>query len=462
MGYNKAKNAPKGFIAIVALGIFMLLALFGVMVATVSNDTILSIKNANNYYAAKDAADSVMEYLQFQLNGKGSGFSIENKKCTFGNYIDKYNPEIAADGVPGGAANNANPLINNDDPYCIEIGSLLGLSEKNALVEMEIKGKSTNDETYSSCPGILGNCYVVPTPGGGNAGENCELFTNTYDNNDRIATPGGDKIAPLDHPCNWNKLLPGSSATDRVSIPFYHTLSVDSDQDGKLDIENPFNQEFLGDNEIGQFVLRMRTPCADGEEVCTDADRMVLDDIDDNVVVQWQMSGMCPVTKLNANGVTVNVLNEDSTVRMKECGLIQNYDAAHAGTLNNSAIFESVVNRGLVDIAAKKAVIQSGSASVSTDSNLSSDTPFLSEYLLKMDQPTLTLFLSDKLVNKADPNGKDPNLKIKYLEYQLLSNQKIADPKVTMDVTIDIDGNIFKKTLYQNEQKPLVDFAVQN
>jgi len=86
-----------------------------------------------------------------------------------------------------------------------------------------------------------------------------------------------------------------------------------------------------------------------------------------------------------------------------------------------------------------------------------------------MKEPKLTLLLSSKL--KADnfdtmtSTGEADEGSIKnplYLEYQVLTSKPIASPKIKMDVEIDVDGTIFKKTLYKYEEKKLIDFAVQS
>ena len=71
-------------------------------------------------------------------------------------------------------------------------------------------------------------------------------------------------------------------------------------------------------------------------------------------------------------------------------------------------------------------------------------------------QPVLSLFLSNKLV---DVNGENY---VPYLEYQVLTDKPIGNQRIKMNVIVTVDGNSFQKTLYKEEQKPLIDFAIQN
>lgn len=76
-----------GFIAIMALGIFALLTVFVVTVQVALNDTVNSVKNANNYHRARDIADSAVEYLQFLASKNGPGFNTNDMICNFKNGV---------------------------------------------------------------------------------------------------------------------------------------------------------------------------------------------------------------------------------------------------------------------------------------------------------------------------------------------------------------------------------------
>lgn len=156
---------------------------------------------------------------------------------------------------------------------------------------------------------------------------------------------------------------------------------------------------------------------------------------ENDVVVQWQISGVC-------------VEGEEE----EECGLIQykNLDIPEF----SSAITESRINREETPLFPDNIAIDSVLRSINTNEQSLTSTVIF-EVLNTMKTPTLTLFLGEKLISTEGKN-------VPYLEYQVLTDQPISNSQAIAEVTINIDGNIFTKTLYKEEQKPLVDFALQN
>lgn len=79
------KTGKEGFIAIIALGIFALLMLFGIMVQTTVVNTYASVKDTNNSYQAKDFADSLGGYMMYAMKNHEAGFSTNGKiTCNYG------------------------------------------------------------------------------------------------------------------------------------------------------------------------------------------------------------------------------------------------------------------------------------------------------------------------------------------------------------------------------------------
>ena len=72
-----------------------------------------------------------------------------------------------------------------------------------------------------------------------------------------------------------------------------------------------------------------------------------------------------------------------------------------------------------------------------------------------MSRPILTLFLSNHLI--ADDGQRVP-----YLEYQVLTDHPVGNSKIIMKVVTGVDGNGGIRTLTQEIEKPLLDFAIQN
>ena len=96
-------------------------------------------------------------------------------------------------------------------------------------------GGSTNCQTFTSWG--LSACHLVPLPGTGTAGENCD-FTN----------PNGTWDLDEDDKCNWNKIAHGET----INIPLFYY--------DETDVSEPYDDvinDFTGTEE---FILRLRTP----------------------------------------------------------------------------------------------------------------------------------------------------------------------------------------------------------
>ncbi|MFH1533843.1 MAG: hypothetical protein ABID64_02835, partial [Nitrospirota bacterium] len=271
-----------GFIAIIALSIFMLLSLFGIIVQQVTTDTIQNVSTTNKYNEASDIADSVIEYLQYEMSQREAGFSLAEVDCVY----------------EEGSGGPTNPTI------CGNIDGPLSIGGKDIEINMEVKGRNElgvdmlSGGTAYQCPGISSTeCYIVPGIGTGDAGVNCDLYRNTVENGNWDAQPNAminDKgqietdpavlhINQIDYSCNWNKLSFGSSSTDRVAIPLYYDESLPGDPDPI--IINPFMTVTPISKRATEFSIRIRPPCkpctsgvcpAD-ETICDDADRYELD-----------------------------------------------------------------------------------------------------------------------------------------------------------------------------------------
>lgn len=283
-------------------------------------------------------------------------------------------------------------------------------------ISMEVKGRN---ETLiaGDCLGVFRNsgitgCYSVPSPGIGNAGKNCNLYTPGYTSSE------------LDNACNWNKLQFGSTTTDRVTIPLYY-----EDASGQ-----PFNP-FFGGGRNDEFVLRLRTPCVDALDangLC--ANRQVLNELDgDDVVVQWQLTGVCG--------------GED-------CGMIPYLDINNISSGRFSGILESFINNtNIYKITNNQNILATSKQfGIETNEYLPED---IYKKLIEIEKPILTIFLNEKLI--SDDDKYIPNL-----EYQLLSVHPIADSKKSIEAHVKVNGNSFDRTIYESESTNLIDFAIQN
>lgn len=427
------KNSPhkfyqkkSGFISIIALGVFALLAVFGIIVQLTVMDTYSSVRNNNNYYSSRDLADSVVEYLQFKLNSHDSGFSY-SKKCEY---------ETDASGK----------LINAPTDECKEFNKYMENLGPGKEVSLDIKvvGRPVDgQEIKTGITSLSGAVYVVPFPGTGDAGKNCdsyEPFDSAEDNFVAYDLVGNNSTDHADFSCNWNKLTFGSSLTDRVAIPLYYDESSLTES---AEIVNPYKG-----GDATKFFLRIRTPC-DEEKTkksdCASSDRYLLDDTKDEIVVQWQLNGQCTVDG-----------------KEEECGMIAIPEVDEDDEFSlPSAIFEYLINKTL---NSNNVLLNNDTQGYDIGTNNQTKVGILakkyayepSPKLSLMSKPILTLFLSDSLISKSDLKN------IPYLEYQFLSDFPVGNSKLLLEVTINIDGNTFKRTLTKEVSKPLIDFAIQN
>ncbi|MFC1615930.1 hypothetical protein ACFL21_02210 [Patescibacteria group bacterium] len=447
-------HQPNGFISIVAVGIFALLSVFGIIVYTIVVDTVQNIKNTNNYYKARDVADSISEYLQFELNSHGAGYNDEIV-CDYGSFVD-------------------DPDNSTNSPECTDFSHLITALEAdsnqtvNMSVDIEIKGRSDNDEYFTECPSNFdgSTCYVVPFPGQGDAGELCNLYDPFAVGSEKLVElTGGHSNVHVNYSCNWNKLAFGSNQTDRVTIPLHYE---GVDLSGAIATINPYmNYNYGGESPplANYLALRVRTPCipCSGRTTClanqdptmcdANNERYLLNTtMDETVIMQWQITGKC---REDVNG---NVITDNP----QECGLLPYIVELDE---NGNASDDSAITGKLYQdrIGSNYIVLHSSSKGIDTRSYSSIEKPQIAGVALwapysrlhYLDEGYLTIFLSEALI---DYNGEN----IPYLEYQLLTDHPIGDANVQLQVSVNIEGNIFEKSIFIGEQQPLLDFAVQN
>lgn len=449
---SSIKSNEQGFISVVALGILVLMTIVGLSVYETSFNTIGSIKNTNNYYHAQDMANSASEFLKWEINNGGHEYGY-NKKITCG-----YG-KFAKDGDVAEICETLAHIAKNSDGTYADVKT-----------QIEIKGRATEDDKWGgNCPGAdtANGCYTVPLPGKGTAGDRCNAYSpyvddiaKMVDDNAKISSNG--IIAQSEYSCNWNKLIFGSSSTDRVAIPLYY-------ENEKGEIVNQFNKADGGGSAYAQdFALRLRTPCLpcaekgkDAESgktrkcngtnpdptICKADERYVLDaktKEDNDIVVQWQIVGTC----------------KDGDKEEEQCGLIP-YKGEDSEDTTASQLTEKLINE---DKYLNNIVLRKISRGLNTNTFPQVNTPIMKKsdqvndptpLLQIMKKPTLTLMLSGKLL--TDTQGYIP-----YLEYQFVTDHPIATPVIQMTAQASFNGNSFKVNTDQQVERPLVDFAIQN
>ncbi|MBI4234894.1 hypothetical protein HY604_01185 [Candidatus Peregrinibacteria bacterium] len=471
---NGLRKNQGGFVIIVALGMVMIAIILMAILQSGTLKNIERIADYENLSHAEAFVDSGMEILQFKLKKEGStGYLMGKTTCTYGDSV--------AENAEGGGYSD----ICQDFDLLVDILNEGGKTN-NVKVEAEIKGRASDGSSKTvkeafSCSTpefpVSSSCYVVPFPGTGSAGKNCEMYKpdfaagakgNINFKTGKLESSStqnqGELVQQIDYACNWNKLQFGSSVIDRATIPLYYTkddgetVSPFSDDTTIGGIEpNPYN-----------FVVRVRTPCkpvtntATKKTVtptdCKDADRYILNEKDgDDIVVQWQITGQC---KKSAS----------STEYDEECGMIQFPEYENK---NQIAKYFSAISEGRINYLGSKLhhpddtahkVLYGILRTIDTSNYGSLEHVYISQKppkasgmtkLPTMKNPTLTLFLSNKLIDEYDKY-------VPYLEYQVLTDTPISDSRIRMTVSVNFNGNNYKKTIYKEEQKPLIDFAIQN
>ncbi len=421
--YSLAKN-QSGFIVIIGLGLFAIMAIFMIILQKQNLRMLNNIQMWDNQTSAQFLGTSALEWLQFKVNKieDGEPFNYASGKCKFTRGTS------GGGGTRGGTGGgSASALIgdSSNPSFCQEIyDELLHLDTKSQTVEIELKVKGNmrstdvldSDECYVDVNGTIAtNCYINPLPKTGSAGTNCKAYNPSTSPN----------IDPIDHPCNWNKLELGSNMIDRVAIPLYYKNPGDN-----------FVEPFYGQPRA-QLAIKIRTPCetnADSFGYCADSDRYVLDETEDDIVAQWQLSGMCGE---------------------KECTFVPT-DVPPTSAYLSSMIRDSYINdandKGFILLDSSSLFFE-GFSTTTKESQLIKD--ILTSSLQK---PILTLFLMDKLQSL---NGRNVE-SVPYLEYQIVTGVPTATSKMSITAEVSVNGNAFKRTLTRNYMKGIIDFAVQN
>ncbi len=336
---------------------------------------------------------------------------------------------------------------------------------------LQVTGRSTEKLTSAKCGSFSNSCYVTPLQGTGTAGKNCAMYkpnvtVENVNNVEHSLTNGIANTDQVNYSCNWNKLIFGSGQTDRVAVPLYYD---EAKLDGNSSVpKNPFK-----DGTAKNLIVRLRTPCkpcakdptnvSADERICDPAvvkDETVCDDAkderykldattSDDIVVQWLINGEC----IDKNGKT------------EACGVMP---IADKKVVSFSALYESKIyanNASGFDNKSQDTFIIIDNETLTYDSNAypkqttliddSGDLKINSNKLSQISKPVFTLFLNKPLLTKKKSN-------IPYLEYQVLTDSPVGNSKSSLEVTINVEGNSFRKTLTQDVQKDLIDFAINN
>lgn len=426
---KKGFRMRDGVSLLISLGLVSVIVFFGLLVTNIVVTSIRQSANVNRANEAYFAAEGALEQGLMANRKQGAGYSAAAQTAT-------------------------------------------GLN-----AEFTIQGQVPPNVQYEN-PSDFDGMYGAPTPGTGTVGADCDILeawtskrfdydsqTDSYS----VASAGYD---PADHPCNWNKMGVG----DVVSIPLYVNDPINctfTDQDG---ICNPV------DLQMTDLRLRVRTPCGDGEEMCSATTRYTLDDtfgdpelactptkVDGcgDTIVSWSISG----TNITGNtayefrplAVPEYFYGYPTNKRMEFNPeiyeyLINNARIPNLGTytLNCDQFCVLNENRGGKDL--NLPVEQTPGSILQFLTNASGST-FDRTGDDRLHKPVLKLAVINSLL---DQNTGNP---IPYLEYQLISNINAAYTPTDTSQTITAEGysGEFKQILEvkQPQEGGLLEYVIQ-
>jgi hypothetical protein len=425
---------------------------------------------------------------------------------------------------PAGVPGTVPPLLDSNGNTISSSGSIKFKCSVQGTNDVAIENDGANSPI--TCNNTDANkCYTIPTANTGNAGIECNdkyPVTDVASLEQWVSMMFPKEIAtdlsnaffekdPLRHPCNWGRLKFGSDAGKRVVVPLYYKEGTTTYQ--------------LGSNSNGvqdQLYIRVRTPCkpikdrqpsaktAAGDivllsgdkcsahpnnpeckyrDICSDGNRYELDTTTqalpcgtsctqmekDKTLLVWQISGECEV--------------ESSTPGEKQkqpCALIHNQDQETGGLVRagqNSEITESKINNYNILTDIIKMDGAENSYGTLTGKKVPDNTscrdytnqPAINEFLTPssyspicdefspyiyslISNPTLQLAITEPEIKDDDT----PKNRVPYLEYQIITNKKIANPLEIYNVDVNFLGQNFKLQEVIEQVKNVIDFAVQN
>ena len=208
-------KTSRGVSLLIAMGLVTVIVLFGLIVSNVVVTSIRQSANVNRANEAYFAAEGGLEQGLLENMKQGAGYTGDL-------------PPIDYDGGVSAA--------------------------------VSVQGQVPADIKYLA--GDYAGKYGTPTPGTGNVGEDCNPLEPHLKGVFTTDT-GAQEDEPANHPCNWNKLTTGETA----SIPLYY--------------EDTNGAHNLVTNNNDEIIIRVRAACVDGNRSClntlTSTDRYSFD-----------------------------------------------------------------------------------------------------------------------------------------------------------------------------------------
>lgn len=305
-------------------------------------------------------------------------------------------------------------------------------------------GFLAGDPNYGSCGSSSSDLCVVPIPGTGNAGSECD-FTDVSQGWAPSATVTAAQA--LDNDCNWNKLHYG----EVVSFPLYY-----EDAGCTGGICNPAEAPTLN-----TFTLRVRTPDTDGDGIRETLNTLIdlNEDGDtadsgenDPVVVNWEITGDC-----DTNGVFPEEAEENCWMIGREA------DPSDPDSID-SFIYTDDVNTAVLNEVLQGDTHQGQMHNGYTNINIlnfltgTESNPATAMEILN---PLLTISVVSPLENAVTLDS------VPYLEYQIQVDKPISDNKSSIHTVGKAEGKlgtyVWPLLDYLGiAENPLIQFVIQN
>lgn len=424
----KSQKAVSMVIALALLSVITIIALTSTYVLT---NAIRGNTELGSSIRAEAAADSGIEFGLSAVLGKGPGFTL-------------------------GSADN--PITSCISPSGLLYSSLAPQPSNYPCSNAD--ARQIIQYWITSSAEQLDGSYIIPPPGEGNAGENCERINN-YDE--------------ILEPCNWNKLYYGET----IAIPLYTTINGQT-------INPPDLPEGTGPG-LGSLTLKVRTPCdsgidmvngdlvapgPSGEDWCLGG-RPDLNDTTPgpgdatDIIVNWQILGDCdyspdnthdgpcvglavlPPLTSNFSDVNIDVINDGKFHTNTKYSVIGDFNDMFPDSARNK-----VYDLNTASLHPNPTTIIDYLTDYGNQ-NLKFPPPNLTNNRI-INEPTLTLSVVSPLA-ALNTLGQVP-----YVEYQLLTDQPIADSYWTIHSRGSYGNYQVSKKVKKLSSTSNVEFVIQN
>jgi hypothetical protein len=450
-------------------------ALIIVMGMAVSQVIISSMKTSGRlgkasqaYYAAEAAAEIAMERIRDEEVGYSlpkqkivsykSQETVKNQKQTRVDCSDRVNANDPSCTSPNGSLTSGNQKTFSDglvSKYSYDItasASVEGIIPDRPFLHGDFGNQQMCDSQTISNTAPSPKLYSFPEAGRGEAGGSlcgkydpvisCEALKKYPDIDSGNVGAGGTRqliiTDPANHPCNWGVIRPGST----VEIPLYRSLGGGMIENPNYTINTANTSSSptanSSDKELTDFTLRFRTPCRVNSKgvrptICADSDRETLGNDQNQEIAQWKIEAQVWKANTGVDGLAVLEGGDKD---------------AFSNTLITPALLGADSNYVRVKNLSDEGEEDSGSVAIGL---------FLADPSSYKLRPKLKLSLSQPLVNDNILGSES----VPYLEYQLITNKRLATPNPIITVESIHEGVRQTFTVRPSYTKSAIEYVLQ-